>query len=623
MKSAQIIWWFCVLTAGPAYADIIQNDREIDWSYAGAKTDFASRTTICATLDPVAGSDDVQIQNAIASCPSGQVVKLNAGTFDISDEIHWGSGNNDVTLRGSGVDVTVIKGNAAMTTGLQGSMIDLYSSRSPGVDYDWGETSGLGESSLTISSGATKGSTQLVTGSAHGYSVGDYILIDQTNQTTETPQWHTGATWLTRASGTKLKAQTVRVTNVVNTTTFDFTPPLYWPYAHSSARVQRAGGHILKGISIEDLTIDNTDSGAAILIIAYQLYDARFHNLKLKHLPNLSSSFMLKLVDACEITISHSRFGVETVRYDTNGGYGMFLGYNVCNNLIVDNAYDHLILAGALEGNATGNVFAYNYTTYPHWHQGDNRFGFISHGAGSMNLIEGNLSRGRLREDSDPDSAGASGNLNTYLRNRYEQNQGTGTHTVYTTGHVATAANDQLSTVDFEIHHHSINLIGNVFGTASHEAYYQATTHTTPEASSTSVTLYRLGYTSPYDDDQLGNDALVYSTMARHGNWTSLTAGGGAAGVTWETSNTNVADFTDQTIPNSLYYTSKPDFFGSCTWPWIIPTGATDGDRVKILPAKDRYDGNTTCDAGGGSSSGSHPSGGRKISPMINLRRGS
>jgi uncharacterized protein (DUF2141 family) len=43
---------------------------------------------------------------------------------------------------------------------------------------------------------------------------------------------------------------------------------------------------------------------------------------------------------------------------------------------------------------------------------------------------------------------------------------------------------------------------------------------------------------------------------------------------------------TPSTIPNSLYLTQKPAFFGSNPWPWVDPTTGT----VYTLPAKARYD---------------------------------
>ena len=47
------------------------------------------------------------------------------------------------------------------------------------------------------------------------------------------------------------------------------------------------------------------------------------------------------------------------------------------------------------------------------------------------------------------------------------------------------------------------------------------------------------------------------------------------------------------TLPDSLYLTAKPAFFGSYDWPWVNPAGADHAARVKTLPAKARYDGGT------------------------------
>jgi hypothetical protein len=44
-----------------------------------------------------------------------------------------------------------------------------------------------------------------------------------------------------------------------------------------------------------------------------------------------------------------------------------------------------------------------------------------------------------------------------------------------------------------------------------------------------------------------------------------------------------------QTLPNSMYLTSKPAFFGSMTWPWVDPSTGT----TYTLPAKARFDAGT------------------------------
>jgi hypothetical protein len=73
----------------------------IDWSQAGVSGGIRNRTTICATLNP--GATAGQINSAIAACPSGQVVKLNAGTYSLSSGIDFNA-RSSVTLRGDGPD---------------------------------------------------------------------------------------------------------------------------------------------------------------------------------------------------------------------------------------------------------------------------------------------------------------------------------------------------------------------------------------------------------------------------------------------------------------------------------------------------------------------------------------
>ena len=45
-------------------------------------------------------------------------------------------------------------------------------------------------------------------------------------------------------------------------------------------------------------------------------------------------------------------------------------------------------------------------------------------------------------------------------------------------------------------------------------------------------------------------------------------------------------------LPNSLYYSAKPSFFGTCPWP---PFGPEGNPTINTLPAKDRYDGTGIC----------------------------
>src|SRR5262249_38389163 len=86
-----------------------------------------------------------------------------------------------------------------------------------------------------------------------------------------------------------------------------------------------------------------------------------------------------------------------------------------------------------------------------------------------------------------------------------------------------------------------------------------------------------------------GNWSFVtdtYTTQLRQGNWDWVTGKQSWLGL-GGTESTPLG--VPQAIPNSLYLTSKPAFFGSNPWPWVDPsTGAT-----YVLPAKARFDAGT------------------------------
>jgi hypothetical protein len=75
-------------------------------------------------------------------------------------------------------------------------------------------------------------------------------------------------------------------------------------------------------------------------------------------------------------------------------------------------------------------------------------------------------------------------------------------------------------------------------------------------------------------------DPNVASTAIRDGNWDWF-----LGKQTWLTTPAAAGE----TIPNSLYRTSAPAFFGTNLWPWVDPTTGT----TYTLPAKARFDAGT------------------------------
>jgi hypothetical protein len=548
-----IFFLFLVTVTSSALAEIIPTSRLIDWSLAGAKNDWTQRSSICATLSPSGGNDTTQIVSALNSCPAGQVVKLNAGTFRISTGIQWPK--SGISLRGSGSTQTTLQ----IQSGFNGTAIfDLYSGHGSTPDYDWTLSP-----SRAISSGLTKGSTQIVTSVAHGWVVGDYVLIDQTNQN---PPWNPGGyygscTWCSRSNGGRLKGQVVQITSVVNTTTVNFTPPLYDDYSASySPQGVKASGYI-KDISIESMTIDNSGGYSDKGVYSYGLYNSVFYDLDFVGIKCTSRSRMFWLYNSSFNTIKHSTMRNANCS-NTNNGYGLFLGYGVGNNLIEDNILHDLVLSIGSEGSNSGNVIAYNYAFNPLPINGDtsiNSFTIMGHGAGSWyNLYEGNvIANSKFRVDAGFGSQHSF----TLFRNRISQNMSSG---------ISAGRAD----VDIEFENYYFNLVGNVLGSTK----YETTNECFNSASCTNDvrSIYRIGYNNPYANN-LPGDTLVETTMLRHGNWDSVTNG-----VVWDPS------ISDHTIPASLFLASKPSWWGTEAWP---PIGPDVSGFSGNIPAKSRFEG--------------------------------
>jgi hypothetical protein len=119
------------------------------------------------------------------------------------------------------------------------------------------------------------------------------------------------------------------------------------------------------------------------------------------------------------------------------------------------------------------------------------------------------------------------------------------------------------------------SFVGNVMGTAGKMSGWAYENPGTPDWDVVGPSIWKLGY-DPIHWEQ-DPDPKVRSTVLREGNYDYVTSQ-----VRWDT--------TAQPIPNSLYLSAKPTFFGSLTWPWVDPTGTT---KLYTLPAKARFDAGT------------------------------
>ena len=534
------------LVAGTAGAEIIGPDRRITWT-PGVPGGIPDRMTVCATLSPSGGDDGAVIAKAIKDCPAEGVVLLNAGTFTLLSGF---SVNKNITVRGAGPGSTIL---------------NVMGSGNQKVSMGGG---GFG-ASIDVNSGYTRGSTSITLASASNIVAGDLLWLDQNNDNTTTVvtqmgtggscKWCGGLNIGSARGGTRTLGQIIKVTGKSgNTVTLE--KGLYWDYVAAArpavfklTTVSRAG--------IEDLQVTQGDSYPArnLIFMSYcnecWVKNAELKNGKQRHL---------------EVTFSY-RFEVRDSFFHLADSYGQDHGYcmsfwdGATDGLVENNIMDTCLLAVAFNGPCAGNVIAYNYSnnvTYtndPAFLEGD----FATHGAHPyFNLFEGNL--GYMAQH---DVYWGSSSHNTWFRNRlsgYKAGLSANLHSV-----IAEASQTYL------------NFVGNILGTATPAYKRYETENLSSPGCYTQRDVYKIGYDSGSGDcSASGNDPKAKSTMIRHGNYDYSNKA-----VLWEPA------IGDRTIPNSLYLSGKPVWWGDLPWPPVDPTADPSTFKSITIPARERFNG--------------------------------
>jgi len=507
--------------------------RTITWGgNAGVKGDIPIRSTIYKTLSPSGGDDTSAIKSAISTCPADQVVKLSAGTFKISSPIVVKS---NITLRGEGMGKTIIKGQS----GMSGASVVGIGAR-PTL-----------ASGISLTAGINKGSTTITTSTAHGWTPGTIILIDQLNNASDDPPvsniGNNGTcSWCGRLSGTRSLGQTVKVLTVPSSTTATLEIPLYWNFdrALSPQAVKLSGMTTMAGI--ENLTVDNSLSGSSAQTSGGTIQLLGTSNCWVTNTEAIGSyqSMLLLNYGAYRNTIRgnklHEGFpttaGDGTSSYATSRAYGINSHLYSSANLIENNQLYHLSAGIMTAGPFSGNVIAYNYITDLYLNSlSFNAYAISFHGGHAfMNLIEGNFIDSRVASDH----VWGTKSHNSFFRNK-----------------IAIAPNRTGGAWDADIQYRSryFNMIGNVLGRGTEGRYVLE------GLDSKTSSIFRFGYNGDGDGSASGNDAGVGSSILSHGNWDTYTNG-----VVW-----NRTDDTD--LPSSLYLNSKPSWWSSLQWPCIGP----------------------------------------------------
>jgi hypothetical protein len=558
------------------WSGLIDPTRAIDWSAVGVGG-IPPRATACSTLSPNGTNDmTATINSALNSCPAGQAVVLVAGTFRVNGNINVPA---NVTLRGAGANKTILDahGSGPGTINL-GSGSPNY----PGV---------------SVSSGATAGSTSITVSNANGMSVGTYLMISELNDASYvTMQGGEGnCTWCDDYNGTRLRGQIVEVTSVSGNS-IGFTPALYSAYSLTPLVAPMTA---TKYAGVEDLQVYANNTG---YVASFKMSGCAYCWVKGVE-SNYTDGDFVQVRYGYRDEIRDSYFSNAYAHSPGQTDSDVFIVSKTSATLVENNIVERGHLAIMLNWGAAGNVVAYNYTE-GEFDSGSPNFvtgGISFHGAHpQFNLLESNVIN-RL----EPDEIWGSSSTGTVFRNWARGttkacNPMTGRGTVNCSGSSGwwtfqgsrALSVDHLST--------SYNFVGNVAGSEAQNsllAYGGTTTHVGNLGFSSSRSYdsvnynFTFGYGEASDSGSgsgCGGSANppchstnAYATAFMHGNYTHADG------------NINWASGVTHALPPSFYLSSTPVWWpSSLPFPAIGPDvtgGAGGGGHAGLIPAENCY----------------------------------
>lgn len=566
-------------------AQIMPADRATVWN-PGVTGGIPIRMTVCATLTASTygnGAQDASapIQAAIDACPVGQVLKLSAGTFTVNNYVII---NKGITLRGAGQKVTILRKTNGATPGSYvvpdaQPVIIIGATRWPVVDDSH---------SQNLTADGNKGDYSVTVVNGSGFAAGQFVILDEDNYSAAS--WRTlpnrngspttvtiwasdravfmrhnpsdpgddpfpdSLTWSSRRGR---PINEIKEIASVNGNVVTFTTPLHISYRASNTAQLTPYTTSVKNAGVEDVTVIGGGDG-----------NIRFAAAAYSWVKNVEDTVWLGegiAVDysfRCEVRDSYIHDGAWPE--PGGGGYALSSAAASAEWLIENNIVLQANKMMVVRSSGAGSVVGYNYMddghilSNPDWVEvGING----SHMVGSHHILfEGN-------ESFNYDSDNTHGNAiyMTVFRNHL-----TGFRQNYTgMGNARTAG------LMYGSWWHSF--VGNVLGLSGQMGGWEYDDPGDGGALGGSAwggnsNIWRLGY-DPQHWEQSA-DPQVRSTVLRDGNFDFLTNQ-----VHW--------DRPSQTIPPSLYLTTRPAFFGTNPWPWVDPTGAT---KLYLLPARQRHD---------------------------------
>lgn len=569
----------------------------------GIPTERQVYTTLTGLTTNGTGDDTTAINNAIAAAGAAytstgiiQEVVLPVGTIRITDTLSIRS--SGVVLRGQGMNQTKIRCDS--------NWEDPVAIR---VAYNnWFDpTPAKGPWRLTADAAKGEYEITLSNSDAANIQVGDVLCIDEEDDTFVTERYVGGYMYFKRPAtggdtfgpplrpGGGLRSVTSMIeitgkTAGASNTTFTLRDPLHmnfrtaqfaevWHLAteRTPSRQNMEGVHY---VGIEDLYV--TGGGVTLQRTAYSWIkgvevdgNPGTPNIGTYTNPGGCGGMSVQIYGSYRAEIRGCYVHHKRNIVQGGGGYLITLYSYTSESLIEDNivVFGNKGIMGVVAGG--GNVIAYNYvdgvaTFQPQWQEGAIN---LNHGTFPHNfLVEGN-DTANLTADSTHGISGYHVFFRNYSRGvnaekingTYPYNEG------LFDGQFRRAAGADGYSLD-------TGWIGNVLHAdpaSGASAVYQAD-HANSQMSNGVV--WRIGQAFGGAGDVPDSGQALANTY-RHLNWDSV--------------NQAIADEdikNTASLPNSLYHSSKPAFFGGMAWPPVNPYGSTSQERFSGIPAKVRYD---------------------------------
>lgn len=606
-----VVAMFPIVSPAQQWAGIMAPARATDWSGAGVVGGIPARTTICATMS--SGATAAQISTALSSCPAGQTVLLNAGTYNLSSCINFNNQSN-VTLRGAGADQTLLVfsgscGCYGITADVCARSSDLNYNQQPSNTANW-------------TAGYAQGATTITLSSVTNLKVGNPIILDQVDDCSGTAVFGSGCTdtgqvFVCDAGGTtgsngcsengsgnqesgyqrgggtnsvRDQQQMVTVTQCdgntgvghacASGTNITISPALRMP----NWRTSQAPGawwatSPIQYDGVENLSVDSTGGGE---------YSIQFFNCSscwIKGVRSISPGRAhFGLLYSNHITVRDSYlFSTQNAAAES---YGVETGTG-SDNLVENNICQKVAACLMTNSDDAGSVYGYNFDIN-NWYAPSSNWDSqqsYKHSVVGYVLYEGNVGDGIYF-----DLFHGTGQFITAFRNRYDGQ-------TINNGTTATSHTTPILIYPYNRYH---NIIGNVLGKSAYHTTYTSVQGSAGNTQDQSIFVVGTGTVNCCS----GGDALTVSSLLRWGNYDTVNAAvrfvateipSAFADATGTLSTFINALPISQTLPASFYYSSKPTWWPSGkAWPPIGPdvSGgniANVGGHAFTIPAQDCY----------------------------------